>query len=128
LEIFIQLLNALDPLVAQNANDKSTYIPRAFQPIANRIANRALAKAENKNELLGNLFRAANYLDNPFILNAIAAMIADFTFPKMKLPTVKWKSLNRISTVAPLWGITKRSQPLYPQTYTITHKIACPMP
>ena len=78
----IDLLNALDPLVTENKKAKEVakiYIPRAYQLKVNDSVG-------NLNEMqLGDLLRAANYLDAPFILNALAAVIADKISDKVSL-------------------------------------------
>ena len=67
LEIIVNLLIILDQKIPK---DKDIYIPRAFQP----HVNEALKNATNKEVI--DVFAAANFLDIPYILNGLAAVIA----------------------------------------------------
>ncbi len=67
LGIIVDLLKILDEKFSEN---KQIYIPRAFQ----EFANDSLKNASNQEAL--NVFMAANYLDNPYILNGSAAVVA----------------------------------------------------
>lgn len=82
----LKLNEALHPLVQHNAQAnlaKQIYIPRTYQPLAN-----ALIKNKTKNQIIA-LLLAANYLDNKYILNAMAAAIADSISKKLSPELIK---------------------------------------
>lgn len=74
LEITAPLLEKLDTLLTDNEGlnvNMQSYIPSAFQPSVNK------ATKEISNEVAVSLFKSANYLDVPFLMNAAASVIAD---------------------------------------------------
>ena len=71
LQKIITLLEQLYPLVYHNKGAElkdQVYIPRAYQPTVNLLV---------QTQKLSPLIEAANYLDIPFIINGLAAVIAD---------------------------------------------------
>ena len=59
----------------ENAESKNViYIPRAYQPFVNKLT------AELSNQEISELYNAADFLELPFITNAIGAVIADHIY------------------------------------------------
>ncbi len=93
LKILIPLLKRLDLLllfnekVAQSNPEKQLYIPRLFQ---HHRVNKRLSEVSNR-EIVA-LYQAADFLDVPFIINGVAAVIADRI--KGKINTEQWEKWN----------------------------------
>lgn len=71
LAILVKLMEIIDRFQMMQQQDELFYIPRALQPVLNEI----LASASPI--LLAELFNATDYLDHPFILNGVAAVIVN---------------------------------------------------
>ncbi len=91
LELLIPLLESLDRLllfnekVAQSNPEKQLYIPRRFQHRVNKRLS------EVSNQEIAALYQAADFLDVPFIINALAAVLADRI--EGKIDTKQWEKL-----------------------------------
>ncbi len=76
----VELMTDLEPLIRANAaveDADKVYIPRAYQQTVNDNV-KALT-----NEQLGDLTRAADHLDLPYVLNALASVVADRSTKKI---------------------------------------------
>ncbi len=92
LEFLIPLLESLDRLllfnekVAQSNPEKQLYIPRRLQHRVNKRLS------EVSNQAIAALYQAADFLDVPFIINAVAAVIADRI--EGKIDAMEWRQLR----------------------------------
>ncbi len=89
LDLLIALLERLDQLLSQNdqADQMNTiYIPPRYQPFVNERLK------DLSNHEIAVLYQAADFLDVPFIINAVAAVIADRI--EGKIDTKQWKKLK----------------------------------
>ncbi len=89
LDLLIPMLERLDQLLSQNdqADQMNTiYIPRRYQPFVNQRLK------DLSNSEIAALYQAADFLDVPFIINAVAAVIADRI--EGKIDTKQWENLK----------------------------------
>ncbi len=89
LDLLIPMLERLDQLLSQNdqADQMNTiYIPRRYQPFVNQRLK------DLSNPEIAVLYQAADFLDVPFIINAVAAVIADRI--EGGIDAEQWKKLN----------------------------------
>lgn len=87
--MLISFLLHLDQMVRSNEQKEpkhQMYIPRAYQP----FLNQQLAAVDNGG--VGALYQAADLLDIPFILNGVAAVIADRIHHEIN--TEEWEKLD----------------------------------
>ncbi len=99
LKALIPLLEQLNALLTENESapeGHEIYIPRAYQPFVNQHLQTMC------DQHLGLLYQAADFLNLPFLMNAIAAVVADQI--KDRVPCLEYKNhkeqLEIISTIA----------------------------
>jgi len=96
--------------------DEFLYIPRAFQPTINNTLQ------DTSTNVIVDLLSAANYLDIPFVINAVAAVVADrilkitTTLDDAKLPAYSEKAMVKVDELNPDW-----------QRIVINHILTVPM-